>query len=37
MQAEAQEKEIEEVTSVEIEDDSEVIEDVSVEDSESVF
>ena len=31
MQAEAQEKEIEEVTSVEIEDDSEVIEDVSEE------
>ena len=31
MQAEAQEKEIEEVTSVEIEDDAEVIEDVSEE------
>jgi len=35
MQAEAQEKEIEEVTSVEIEDDSEVIEDVSEEEQQA--
>ena len=35
MQAEAQEKEIEEVTSVEIEDDAEVIEDVSEEEQQA--
>ena len=35
MQAEAQEKEIEEVTSVEIEDDAEVIEDVPEEEQQA--